>query len=139
MAQITGVMNSTSLRVYVGGTAIAHATDATLTFTHEPRDTTTKDSGGWRDLLEGLRSWSVSATALYADDAAYGFEDLHDTLNATRATVTVLIGTGESGNVDYSGTAWVASLELNSPDSEDNASLSVTFEGSGALTKATTA
>lgn len=129
----TGILNSTDLRVYVGGTAIAHATDASISISMSPRDVTTFDSNGWRELLEGLRQFSISSSSLYAMDAAYGVSDLA-TLLTGRTTATVRFSTSETGDEVYEGTCYTTSLELNSSGAEDNGSYSVSFEGTGALT-----
>ena len=131
----TGILNTTLLRVYVGGTAVAHATDASISISQSPRDTTTKDSGGWRDLLEGLRQFSISTSALYAMDAAYGVDDLWTALSG-RSEVTVKFSTEVSGDEYFEGTCYVTSLEISSSGAEDNASYSASFEGTGELTKA---
>ena len=43
-----GVINGTMFGVYAGGTKIAYATSASISMNHNLRDTSTKDSGGWR-------------------------------------------------------------------------------------------
>ena len=67
----TGKINTTLLAVYVGGTKITHSQGGSLNIEHSVRDVTTKDSGGWAEQLEGLRSWSMSASGLMAYDAAH--------------------------------------------------------------------
>lgn len=126
----TGILNTTSLRVYVGGTAVAHATDASISFSMSPRDVTTKDSGGYRELLEGLRQFSLSTSALYAMDAAYGVDDLYTALD-DRTQITVRFSTEESGDDYFEGTCYCTSLEISSSGAEDNASYSASFEGTG--------
>ena len=135
----TGVINSTAFGVYVFSTTfkiIGHMTDASFSFSHEPRDITTKDSAGYRALLEGLRSWTVSSSNLFAFDATYGIADLR-TAAAARTQVTLRWGTQASGDAYHEGTAYISSLEESSPGAEDNVSFSVTFEGTGAITTAT--
>lgn len=126
------VINTTSLAIFIGEVKVAHATSGTLTLTHSPRDITSKDSGGWRDLLEGLRSWSMSVGGLYAMDAALGADDLLDEAIA-RTTVTVRFTTDVTGDKVYSGTAYVASCNLNSDGSEGNAAYDSSLEGKGIL------
>jgi predicted secreted protein len=65
----TGVVNTTLFTFRAGGsggTVVSNQNDFSISFTHEPRDTTTKDSGGYRTLLEGLRSYEVSVSGLLA-------------------------------------------------------------------------
>lgn len=135
----TNVVNSTLLKLYTGDptpAAVGSLTDATLSVNHEPRDITTKDSAGWRELLEGLRSFSISGTCLLAyDDANGGMAQVDSTLD--RTFISFEIGTGVAGDPRMSGEGYVTSFELSSPGSEDNASVSFTIEGSGELWKGT--
>ena len=134
----TNVINSTLFAVHVLDSTykkIAHMTDASFSLSHEPRDITTKDSAGYRALLEGLRSWSMSSSNLMAFDAGYGVKALRAALTG-RTVVTLRWMTGVAADEYAQGTAYVTSIEENSPGAEDNASFSVTFEGTGAITLA---
>jgi len=131
----TGIVNGTAIGVYVGSTKVAHATDGSISINMATRDATTKDSGGWTDRLEGVRSWSITCNALFAYDATYGLSDLFSALN-NRSTVTVKFSTEVTGDKAYSGTAYVTSIEANA-GTEENATYSVTFEGTGALSETT--
>jgi predicted secreted protein len=114
---------------------IGKMTDASFSFSHEPRDITTKDSAGYRELLEGLRSWSMSSSNLFAFDATYGVEELRTAITG-RTKLTLRWGTQASGDQYVQGSAYLTSLEENSPGAEDNVTFSVTFEGTGAPTLA---
>jgi predicted secreted protein len=135
----TNVVNSTLLKLYTGTptpAVVGSLTDATLSVNHEPRDITTTDSAGWRELLEGLRSFSISGTCLLAyDDANGGMQQVTSTLD--RTFIEFEIGTGVTGDPRMTGEGYVTSFELSSPGSEDNASVSFTIEGSGVLFKGT--
>lgn len=136
----TGKINTTLLAIYTGsgtGTKITHQNDCSLTISHSPRDVTTKDSAGWAESLEGLRSWEMSASGLLSWDAANAPDDFFTTNIATRATVTVLFTTNTSGDIVYSGTAWVTSIEQSSPGQEETATWSISLQGTAAITKAT--
>ena len=43
---------------------LLHSTSCTLSINADTIDTSTKDSGGWRDILSGQRSFSISADGL---------------------------------------------------------------------------
>ena len=133
----TGIMNGTLLGVYVGSTLVAHATEGSISLSMDTRDATTKDSSGYRDLLEGTRSGSISVSALYADDAAYGVTDLM-TAFSNRTTLTVKFSTEVSGDDYWSATCYLTSLEVSAA-TEDNATYSASFEISGAVTFSTVA
>lgn len=75
----------------------------------------------------------MSSSNLTAFDATYGVDDLR-TAALARTQVTLRWMTNVSGDNYVQGTAYITSLEENSPGAEDNASFSVSFEGTGAPT-----
>jgi len=128
-------MNGTLLGVYVGSTLIAHATEGSISLSMDTRDATTKDSSGSRDLLEATKSGTISVSALYAEDATYGVDDLM-TAWSGRTQLTVKFSTEVSGDHYWSAAAYVTSLEVSS-GMEDNVTYSATFELTGAITYST--
>ena len=136
----TGVINTTLMGLMILDTTyktLGHATDASLSMSMEARDITSKSSGGYRALLEGLRSWSISSSAFFAFDASgIDIEFLRAAVIA-RSPLTVRFGTGVSGDQYAQGSAYLTSVETNSPSAEDNVSYSITLEGTGAITFAT--
>ena len=133
------IVNSTLLKIYAGASAdpttvIANCTDASLSITHDLRDITTKDSAGWRELNEGLRSFSISASALYETDADNDFQSLYDDYINTRTPIFWKMAESAAGGIVLSGCGFISSIELSSPGSEDNVSFSLTIEGDGDIT-----
>jgi hypothetical protein len=112
----TGIMNGTLLGVYVGSTLIAHATEGSISLSMDTRDAT-------------------SVSALYAEDAAYGVDDLM-TAWSGRSQLTIKFSTEVSGDHYWSAAAYVTSLEVSS-GMEDNVTYSATFELTGAITYTT--
>ena len=133
----TGIMNGTLLGVYSGSTLIAHATEGSISLSMDTRDATTKDSSGTRDILEATKSGTISVSALYAEDATYGVDDLM-TAWSGRTALTVKFSTEVSGDHYWSASAYVTSLEVNA-GMEDNVTYSATFELTGAITYSTVA
>lgn len=137
MAQTTGVMNGTLMAVYVSETEgsevlIAHATSCSFDFTHDPRDTTTKQSAGFVEKLEGLRSGSLSCEALYAEDASVGVDEL---FAANRNKIFVVFSPTENvGDTRIRFEARLTSLSISS-GVEDNVSYSASFDSSGVITR----
>jgi len=125
-------MNGTLLGVYSASTLIAHATEGSISLSMDTRDATTKDSSGTRDLLEATKSGTISVSALYAEDAAYGVQELMTAWSA-RTALTVKFSTEVVGDYYWSASAYITSLEVNS-GMEDNVSYSATFELTGAIT-----
>ena len=134
----TSVVNSATVGLSIDGTVVAYSNDVTLTITHEPREITNKDSGGWADYAEGLRSWEASVSAWYVVGGAGGTGAIFAKIK-TRGTVSVHvleINTTETDAIggmteDWTGTAWVTNLELSSPGNQDNVSFTAGLRGCG--------
>lgn len=133
----TNVINTTLLKFQggvSGGTVVARQNDVSFSVNMEPRDITTKDSAGWRELLEGLRSYEISISGLLAYDdslSVYTSATGIDTVLRARTSQTWILGTGVSGDVKLSGAGYWTSLEVGSPDAESNYTYSATLQGSG--------
>ena len=141
MAANEGQLNGTELGVYVAGVLVAYSTNATLNVNHSTRSTSSKESGGWEDNMEGMRNWDVSCDALYAwlDPAGSAItnktlSDLFTGYLATRTSFDLTFGstTATAGYTKYTGTAWLTSASLTAP-LEDTSTFSVSFQGSGPL------
>ncbi len=131
-------MNGSQLRVQFANAGAApvlvdHLTDLSVSFSTETRDTTTKDNGGYRAILPGLKTLSVTFTAFYAADATNGYEELFADMEAgQKLGVTVACfqqsdDTEITDDMDIDFDAYCTSLEL-SAGTEDNASYTATFE-----------
>lgn len=139
----TSIMNSTDVVIQIsedGGTTydiIGRATSASLSVSMETRDTTTKDSAGWQENLEGLKNWSLSGDGLvtYSISGDYDTPDDLFTLLSNRTKVKVKFGSATSGEIDYTGDAYLVSYEQES-GVEENVTFSFGFTGTGVLTQA---
>lgn len=128
-------INGTDLLVYVGATAIAHSTSATLNIEQDLPDATTKDSAGWADHINGLKSWSIDFDGLVDYSASYGVEELFDNLKNGN-NVVVKFSTEDGGDSYWTGTASCASLTMTA-EMESPVSFSGSFTGKGTLTRST--
>jgi TP901-1 family phage major tail protein len=128
----TGIINGTDLLVYVGGTAITHSTSASISFSMETRDASTKDSAGYRAILEGQRSWTIEAEGMTAMDAANGYEELFAAWVA-RTALTIKFATADAADQFYQGTGYCTSLSVDS-GVEDSSTFSASFEMTGTVT-----
>jgi len=137
------IFNGTKLGVYVtvGGTdtLIAAATDCSLSLSMETIDITTKDSAGYRELLAGVRSGSMSVSGLidYTDASNQDVTDLFAAYN-NRTILSLVFSNAEVGDQKYSASGFMTSLE-QSGGTEDTATYSATFELTGIVTGATIA
>ena len=125
----------------------ADQTEGSLSMTMETRDITTKDSSGFRELLGGVRSASLSFSGLVdstltsTGDLAFLMDQMvgHSTAANARTSTHVLFGfdaavTGDSDSL-FEGDAFITSIEV-SAGTEDNVSVSATLEFTGAITYA---
>lgn len=131
----TGKGNGTLSALYIGGTKIAHLTSNDMSYEQALRDATTKDSNGYKESLEGLRSGSFNAEGYFAEDAAYGFDDLFAAYTG-RTVLTVRYSTEVSGDKYYEGSCYLTSLS-QSAGVEETATFSASFELTGAPTEGT--
>jgi len=142
----TSIMNSTDVVIQIsedGGTSydiIGRATSASLSVSMETRDTTNKDSAGWQENLEGLKSWSLSGDGLVTYSISGDFDTPDDlfTLLSNRTLVKVKFGSATSGEIDYTGYAYLVSYEQEA-GVEENVTYSFGFTGTGVLTQASVA
>jgi TP901-1 family phage major tail protein len=142
----TSIMNSTDVVIQISeddGTSydiIGRATSASLSVSMETRDTTTKDSAGWQENLEGLKNWSLSGDGLvtYSITGDYDTPDELFTLLNNRTLVKVKFGSATSGEIDYTGDAYLVSYEQEA-GVEENVTYSFGFTGTGVLTQASVA
>jgi predicted secreted protein len=138
----TGVINGTKFGVYAGGTKIGYATSASLSINHNLRDTSTKDSGGWRDQLEGQRDFEVSVEGMVIFATSGGaisdltVDELYTSYIASRTEFELKFSTEVSGDYKWTGNAFMTSLSMDTPN-EDSSTFSASFSGTGPLTQAT--
>tara|TARA_R100001244_G_scaffold52832_2_gene45881 strand:+ start:3414 stop:3860 length:447 start_codon:yes stop_codon:yes gene_type:complete len=139
----TGLLNGTDLLLKVGSTAanevvIAFATSCSLEISADEIDQTNKDSGGWKSIIQGTRSWSVSADAMYQNEAASSkkaFTDFFANVDAREKVfveLTIAGSDNSDANVYYHGEAYVSSLSVNG-GTEDQSTWSISLTGTGAL------
>lgn len=143
-----GIINGSQYTVMFDGTTPVIAdnvTDLSVSISTDTRDTTTKNNGGYRAILPGLKSLSVNFTAYYANDATNGFDELMaDFLTGTKQSVKIAsidwdtasetpAPTEIVGDMEIVFDAYITSLEL-SAGTEDNTSYTCTLECVSAIT-----
>lgn len=135
----TGVINGTSLLVYVDGTAISYTTSCSINITGPGTfPVSTKDSYEWVQKLkaEGA-SWTVSADGMFAlDGSGVDMRSIFNLFDRNQ-TVTIKMATSDAADEFFSGSAVATSFSVDAPDN-DASTFSVEFEGLGDLTFAVT-
>lgn len=144
---MTGLVNGTDLILKVastGGTVepIAFSTSCSLEFTADEIDTTNKDSSGFKSITLGTRSFSLSTDALYQNEdvnSSHGYKNFFDLLkNRTKIDFQFTVSNASSSDVnqEYTGSCFITSLSVQG-GTEDQATYSASFTGTGEITQAT--
>ena len=137
------ILNGTELKVYSTGTTnlVAFAQNCTLNVNHSPREITNKESGAYKEILSGLRDFSIDIDGAYAWTAANGsalangIDDLLQTniLADPIVKVDFIFGdTQTTSDVSYAGSGFITSISMTG-GTEDTATYSMTIEGTGVL------
>ena len=144
MAKTEGIINSSSIRVFLGTTddsevALNHVTECSISMSSDMRDITTKTSGGWRELLPGLKSASLSVSGLFAEDATNGYNQLVDHQIAGDKLFVIFTNTGagsaaNAGDEQFNVAGYITSLEQTA-GVEDNVGFSMTIEITGTVVR----
>jgi predicted secreted protein len=139
----SGIINGTKFGIYDGSTLIAYATSGSVSINHNARESSNKESAGWKEIMEGQRDWEVSCEGMVAfltlAAGAVGgktVDELFTSYIATRASLTVSFESSESGDKMWSGTAYMSSISMDAPN-EESTTYSVSFTGTSTLTQAT--
>mgnify|MGYP003124196943 FL=1 len=140
------ILNGTELKVYLGNsgqnTLVAYAQNCTLNINQSTREITNKDSNGFKEVLEGVRDYSLDVDGAYAwtsgsdTDITNGADDLIDTNVLTaRLPVTFMFGDNQATDDNYyTGQGYITSMSLTG-GTEDTATYSFTIEGTGTLSR----
>ena len=142
------IVKGSALMVFLGGSAIGFATSHALSLTANTTEVSTKDHGDYPAVVAQSIGWEVTAENLYSDtgETTYMKAMLAKTpVNIKFAKVEKYSATDEKGIIDNEEkTAWTAgtviaegkalitSFSINAGAGE-NATMSVTFTGVGAL------
>lgn len=144
MAQSTGIINASSIRVFLGTTddsevVVDHVTECSISLNTDIRDITTKTSGGWREILPSLKSASLSLSGLFAEDATNNFNQLVDHQIAGEKLYVIFTNTGagstaNAGDEQFDVAGYITSLEQTA-GTEDNVTFSMTLEITGTVVR----
>lgn len=137
------IFNGTDLILKVspsqGGTDVKlmHSTSVSLSVNVDTIDVSTKDSAGFRDIIGGQKSFSLSADGLM-DFATGGSDTEVDELFTQmlgRTPVTFIFGIADPSAYNMSGSGFITSIEVTG-GVEDAPTYSVSIEGTDTLTVA---
>ena len=143
MAATGTVINSTDILVQVtedSGTSydtVGFCTSASLSWSMDVRDVTTKDSSGRREILPGKTNWNISFEGFVTYAAVSDVDMPNDifTLADAKTSVGLRYGKLNTGDFVYTGNGYFTSYSQDA-GVEDNNTFSVQFEGTSTLTQA---
>ena len=137
MAASTSVMNSTDVVIMVASEIVGKMTSASLSVSMATRDTSTKESAGWMEVLEGQKSWTLSGEGLvvYNNTGKATPDDIYTYLS-NRTAVAIEFGSETTDEKYYSGSGFFTEFTTDA-GVEDNATFSFSFQGTGVLTQGT--
>jgi predicted secreted protein len=123
--------------------AIAFSTSAKMSISMKTRDVSSKDSGNFTEKKAGKYDWNMSTDALCNFSTTGTTMSVDDLYNYFIAGILVNVGFGSKTGTspswtmnaaakNFTGTALITSMDLNSGDGE-TATYSIQLEGSGPL------
>ena len=154
MALTAALINGSDLILKISATTggahveMGYATSCSLEISRDEIDQSNKNSGAWKAIIPGMRSWTLSSESLFFVGTPTGgytgmktFHDLFsvymaDASNDTPVFIEFTLRSAQTGDKYYSGKAYITSLSLNG-GLEDQATYSVSLSGSEALEIAT--
>ncbi len=131
------VVDGTNMILSVGGTALGCSSSCSVEINRNTRDTGNKDSGIWDTFAAGNMNWAMSSENFVNFAGLNGFSEMYDAQEAG-SPVTVSCVYDEDGlgvnSFTLSGDAIITNLPISAPKG-DNISFSISFQGTGKLTK----
>lgn len=132
-----------NLRIYIGEVCVAAATTASVHVNQELEDSSTKDStADWTEQEVTGLSWDASCEALVSGETENIGSIITKLINKTKVAVTFTTTSGANNRVavrgatKWSGNAYVSDFNITAANKQ-NATISLTLTGTGALTKGT--
>ena len=136
------VILGSDLMLFKDGKAIACATSCKLDIQANTLETSSKDNGRWTSKQGGKLSWSATSDNLLVMSEYKSLVDAMIAREAVQLEFDVVSKANDDGvptegwtfdaNNGYKGNAIITSISLTASDG-DNATYSVSFEGTGAL------
>ena len=115
---------------------LMHSTSCSLSVNADTIDVSTKDSQGFRDLIGGQKSFSLSADGLMDFASTLSTTDTDElfTNMMNRTSVTFTFALDVQSGYKYTGSGFITSLEI-SGGMEDAPTYSVSIEGTGEISQ----
>ena len=115
---------------------LMHSTSVSISINVDTIDVSTKDSAGFRDLIGGQKSFSLSADGLMDFTSTGSSTDPDEIFTQldNRTSVTFTFALATPAGYKYTGSGFITSLEV-SGGVEDAPTYSCAIEGTGQITQ----
>lgn len=126
-------INGTVMLIQSGSDTLLWTKSCTLNIEQDLPDATTKDSSGWAEHINGLRSWTIDFDGAW-DVSGSGMtpNELIAIIIGRTADATVKFGTSAAFATGWTGTATVKNISIGA-QMEDVSTFSGQLVGNGAL------
>ena len=146
MADNSKLIYGGNLMLFIGSGStkqpLAFSQSAKLSVSMKTREISSKDSGDWTDKANGRFDWNASTDGLLAFGVTGSTSSMETVYNLFLAGSPINVvfasktGTNPAWTVDatkknFSGSGIITSIDMNA--GEDNATYSISIEGTGAL------
>lgn len=135
--------NGTDFKVSIVGTPnkpIEKTRDLSIEISDEELDITTRDSGGWKRTLAGVRSWTASLSGVVDFVEGSGKAGIKSliALVIARTEVELMFGTTATGDMSFTGKGLLLNINFSTPH-EGVCEWTADISGNGPITTATVA
>lgn len=131
--------------LFYNGKSLAYATSHKLSLSGNAIEVSSKDSAEWTDKIMGKLSWNITSDNLFTETDYTSMVDLWmarqpiDVIFSVKDTTSTAMPVGgwiPKAASGFKGKVVITQIEANASDNE-NATYSITLEGTGALSKIT--
>lgn len=106
------LLSSSDFLLAAGETVLGHSKETTFSLEVDLVSATNKDSGGWQEFLQGVRSGKLSASGLTDYNDTLNFEQLASYV-ITRQSINFLFKDFGGGNFIINGTGYIENVSEN--------------------------
>jgi predicted secreted protein len=126
-------VNGTVMTIYSGSDLVLWTKTCSLNIEQDLPDSTTKDSGGWEEHINGVRRWSIDFDGAW-DVSGSGMtpNEMIAAIIARSADTAIKFGTTANAATGWTGNGTIKNVQISS-QKEDVATFSGSIKGNGAL------
>lgn len=120
-------INGSKVKILVSGVAITNTQNVSIDINGAMIDVTTKDSAGWKEVLPGLKSATMTGSGIVDVAAAYAPASIFTSLTAGTSVAVIFYDGVPTSGKSYSATGYFSKLTFKA-GTEDNYTFDFTVE-----------